>query len=122
MMCSLYRSPRAGAGNLTHPGRERHRDVACRIFAHRRTASYRRCPFCLWRNMLPLRLDSRKRVSNPIKRKVRAHSRPDDWLGPSSKPCSRRSWAVKKITESSDLFEDDTEETIDASRKYSSSF
>jgi hypothetical protein len=72
--------------------------------------------------MLPLRLDSRKRVSNPIKRKVRAHSRPDDWLGPSSKPCSRRSWAVKKITESSDLFEDDTEETIDASRKYSSSF
>jgi hypothetical protein len=58
-------------------------------------------------DMLPSRLDSRKRVSNPIKHKVRAHTRPDDWLGPSSKP-SGRSWAVKKIMESSDLLEDDT--------------
>jgi hypothetical protein len=47
--------------------------------------------------------------------------RPDDRLGPSSKP-SRRKWAVKKIMKSSNLLEDDTEEPTDASQKDSSSF
>jgi hypothetical protein len=46
-----------------------------------------------------------KRASDPLpsaKHRFRAHNRPDDWLGPGSKP-ARKSWTAKTIVEPEDI-------------------
>jgi hypothetical protein len=61
----------------------------------------------MWQSMgnMDYRPKIMKRASDPspdsAKHRFCGHNRPDDWLGPNSKP-ARKSWTAKKIVESED--------------------